>query len=882
MTDYPTASPRGKTSSFQRQNVPVSGLTFDDSAHSPAAPDGSIPSHVTQISQIDPSVKPTKYATSFLGSSLHPSTGSGKDGASAKRLYRASAGDSNKYVTRDIAALDFLLGIPLAAEAELVQSGWRLQQKQHEEDDADQDSSTGFSPSRPDVPLSALSHGTWWEKYVRSFVESENSPGGVPLFSPNKTKKTEHAELERPDAVPPQSEPEAPISSTPAPVTRTASGALLPAYTPGRRLDGDAAIRIQIPLTVDDTKTKQKSIARVAAIREWERQTAHGLQKSSHPPLLDGRLFFSASGSYPLSVFSLVRYEPRREQAEFRRRKLESLGGGGSQFVMPTRDWRGISYRVLLPRRHHEKNHQGDTTFNRFVRNASRKNKEKSVRIDHDEKIPVGGDARSEGEDDDNTSTSSESSSDSDVYVPGLLDDPDMVLGRHHTVMMGSHETGPIVSSTIQFVKPALLKAELNKQFRERFDGWEPPKASRKYIGAYVSLQEGKYVLKDPSEDNTYDSNRPPLLTNRHRQGSLTSMGSASEGPKETTILRMPPSLTLSKIRSLKQQALAAAVKAKLEVGTVALACVYFERLCLDCRVDKSNRRLSFAACLLIASKINEPNIRLVIKQHQAAEDENLPTRIQSLVRPSKRSRSMFASLLKFFTEEWSLSVKHIFDAEWGVFAALGFSLDATPSQVAFHFKRLMKTLEWNPRHYLGPEMWGQWQDALEEEDRRKTERERKREIRRKRKEEKLLDLQIELENEVLRRRTEDTVVVSGADTPTDGEKMVGLAHEHLSEMASKTRNQGKKIGGMGLFNRFGMRRIVSVERIDRFESASEHKASHAQITGVAASPSMPILPSVEGISGPGIVAIDVQETEGSDASSVAGADNIGLDGMIV
>ena len=68
----------------------------------------------------------------------------------------------------------------------------------------------------------------------------------------------------------------------------------------------------------------------------------------------------------------------------------------------------------------------------------------------------------------------------------------------------------------------------------------------------------------------------------------------------------MPPSLTLSKIRSLKEQALAAAVRAKLEISTVALAIIYFERLCLDCRVDKSNRRLSFAACLLLAIKINE------------------------------------------------------------------------------------------------------------------------------------------------------------------------------------------------------------------------------------------------------------------------------------
>jgi hypothetical protein len=71
----------------------------------------------------------------------------------------------------------------------------------------------------------------------------------------------------------------------------------------------------------------------------------------------------------------------------------------------------------------------------------------------------------------------------------------------------------------------------------------------------------------------------------------------------------MPLSLTLSKAQALK-----ASVTANLEISTVALACIYFERLCLDCRVDKSNRRLAFAACLLIAAKLNESNVGLVMK----------------------------------------------------------------------------------------------------------------------------------------------------------------------------------------------------------------------------------------------------------------------------
>lgn len=164
--------------------------------------------------------------------------------------------------------------------------------------------------------------------------------------------------------------------------------------------------------------------------------------------------------------------------------------------------------------------------------------------------------------------------------------------------------TGCTVASTIQFVKPALLKADLNKQFRERFESWEPPKSQRRFIGARVV--DGMYTLMEPGErdqaGNLIDEENGNNSM-RKRQGSITSVNSA-DATKET--IRMPPSLTLSKIRSIKHQALLAAVKAKLEIGTVALAFVYFERLCLDCRVDKTNRRLSFAACLLLAIKINE------------------------------------------------------------------------------------------------------------------------------------------------------------------------------------------------------------------------------------------------------------------------------------
>jgi hypothetical protein len=839
-----------------------------------------------------------------------------------KRLYRAG---ENKWVTRDIASLEFLLGIPLNAEREIVQNGWQLQFQKvmADYDDSEQQSSeytgTDTAPTTENEPgdsgsllrkpigthslLTATAKGTWWEKWVEEIPDQAQFLRHI--SAGRKTDSDARAEaLERPTRA------EIFFNTNHhhhhhhhhTAAKPTGANPFLPMHAPGRRLEGDEAIRIQIPLTTDTTiTTNQRSIARQAALREWELQTAHGIvstaavvgtttatnstgtkhpqnkQPQQHPPLLDGRLFFSANSSYPVSVFSMIRYEPKKEEAAIRRRKLENAGGGGSQFILPVRDWRGISYRALLrPKKGSDANadHQ-KILFNKFVsvRESSNKDLEYQSNGDHD---------KDDEDDDDSSSVTSTSSDDSsDFYVPGLLDDPGMVLGRHRTVTIGDRVTGPIVSSTIQFVRPALLKAELNKQFRERFDGWEPPKSQRKYIGAKVI--GGNYVLVDPTaEEQAFDE-------------TTSRAAEANNNATTTTTLRMPPSLTLSKIRSLKNQALQAAVKAGgLEIGTVALACVYFERLCLDCRVDKSNRRLSFAACLLLASKLNEPSIRLVTLR--GGEDDDVQqsdnegrrsnseppsissSTIHSMIRPNKRSKKIFASLLLFFTQEWELSLKHLFNAEWGVFAALRFKLDAPPSHVAFHFKRLMKTLEWNIRDYLGVEMYNQWQQALADEEERKAKRERRKEVRRQRKEERLLNLHIEIENEVLRRKAERKSS-QGSESDENAKRrksdtalMIKSDTELMPSSSSKDKKGPTSVlerRRIKLFDRFALRRSASHERL--MEERNHHQLATTEHreqgrrnsgSGIKMSPSMPSIattyPDYE------LLAIDIRDNVNS------------------
>lgn len=756
----------------------------------------------------------------------------------ARRLYRTATNKSLS-VTREIAALDFLVGIPLEAEGKIVREGWvqerRLQREESKTDDSDA-SETGVSSLIEPTSL----QGKWWEKWIKA--SNDNSWSQTDLIRNGKVvKDRDNAELERPEAV------DRGTTVTDATSRASTKTSVWQAYAPGRRLEGDDAIRVQIPVTTK-TLTKQRSIARQAALREWESQMTNGITNGTDGktpcPIADGRLFFSAAGAYPVSVFSMIRYEPRKEEQQLRRQKLEALGGGGSQFVLPSRDWRGVSYRSLLPR----KKQSVSRVFDRF----------------RSEELNLG--FKDSDEDEDDASASSFSSSDSDEYNPDLLDDPEMKLGRHRNIIIGDRSLGPMVTSTIQFVKPDILKAELNKQFRERFDGWEPPRGARKFIGARVV--NGEYKLMDPTME--YGDEMGSIRTgSRKRQESVASSNSvASEKDTVATtaastskemVIRMPPSLTLSKVRSLKHQALIAALKAKLEIGTVALACVYFERLCLDCRVDKSNRRLTSAVCLLLAAKLNEPNVGLTLKKEKLApseEDEGMPAKLNYLIGPNERSNNMFESLLGFFTQDWNLSLKRIFDAEWGVFAALGFSLHARPSHVSFHFKRMMKTLEWNVRDYLGRDMHDQWLRALEVEEDRQREREKRKDRKRREREQRILSLRIEIENEVIRRKTEqrqeeeDIVAAELSDVP---------GSPKVSRDEQKKKSVGRvKSGGMRLLSR--MRRVTSSGKITDQTSQSEHTGTRRRGSGHAGlhlSPSLPALANIAPETGASPIALE-------------------------
>eukprot|EP01032_Pedospumella_encystans_P010270 gene10270-12022_t len=141
----------------------------------------------------------------------------------------------------------------------------------------------------------------------------------------------------------------------------------------------------------------------------------------------------------------------------------------------------------------------------------------------------------------------------------------------------------------------------------------------------------------------------------------------------------LPPSLTLSKIRNLKKVALLTCLSIGIEISTVAMAMINFERLCMKSIVTKYNRRLTMAVSLVLAVKFNET----VYDNYH----------------------SMLNALLSFFDREWDLPKKEVFEAEFGAFVHLGFTMHIPFPHVYLMYSRLLKLLNQTSKQYLGETM---------------------------------------------------------------------------------------------------------------------------------------------------------------------------------
>uniref|UniRef100_A0A2R9C5A4 Cyclin N-terminal domain-containing protein n=1 Tax=Pan paniscus TaxID=9597 RepID=A0A2R9C5A4_PANPA len=118
--------------------------------------------------------------------------------------------------------------------------------------------------------------------------------------------------------------------------------------------------------------------------------------------------------------------------------------------------------------------------------------------------------------------------------------------------------------------------------------------------------------------------------------------------------------LTLSKIRSLKREMRSLSEECSLEPVTVAMAYVYFEKLVLQGKLSKQNRKLCAGACVLLAAKISSDLRKSGVKQ-----------------------------LIDKLEERFRFNRRDLIGFEFTVLVALELALYLPENQVLPHYRRL-------------------------------------------------------------------------------------------------------------------------------------------------------------------------------------------------
>lgn len=206
----------------------------------------------------------------------------------------------------------------------------------------------------------------------------------------------------------------------------------------------------------------------------------------------------------------------------------------------------------------------------------------------------------------------------------------------------------------------------------------------RKQLGvSYAHLLNNSKKAEEDYDPFFLDD--PNLKTGKHRlvmnlpglMSSVFSFVTESDLKRElNTQFRqkhehLPPSLTLSKIRKVKQLLLEIGRMLDLELSTVVLSYVYFERLASKGVIQKENRKLAAGVCLLLAFKFNE-----------------------AIVVTGDRRKVRLRAL--FDTMERTLGVKkaEIQQAEFGLWVSLDFTLDVKRDHLFALYSELVNQLE--------------------------------------------------------------------------------------------------------------------------------------------------------------------------------------------
>lgn len=268
---------------------------------------------------------------------------------------------------------------------------------------------------------------------------------------------------------------------------------------------------------------------------------------------------------------------------------------------------------------------------------------------------------------------------------------PPILLLRSCAVANSSRSSLVLLNNGRKLLRhtPQGSTAILPKSGDRRRTAYKLPKGQSTFVSSTASALTSPgsepvlYLDEDGLEVYEYEPNffdDPELKTGKHRTvvtlpffiGSLLHHTNPSVIKRElnevfkATHPTVDPTLTLSHIRSLKRQLVQVAIFEDIELSSVAIAIVYFEKLALKGLIGKSNRKLIAGICLLLATKINDP------KELDQAK------------------------IIKAISKQFDLSAKSVTQNEISVWAALEFSLYIPKSEIIPHLERVVVLAELN------------------------------------------------------------------------------------------------------------------------------------------------------------------------------------------
>jgi hypothetical protein len=209
-----------------------------------------------------------------------------------------------------------------------------------------------------------------------------------------------------------------------------------------------------------------------------------------------------------------------------------------------------------------------------------------------------------------------------------------------------------------------------------------------------ISSSDSELSRRMPEKYDPLFLDDPDLTTGRHRtivslsgfMSSIIHYAGEEEIKKELNERfrqmhpYIHPSISLSKIRNLKNSLLKAALSCDVELVTVACSFALLEKLMLAGHVIKANRRVCGACCLLLSAKLCD----------YREQD--------------------FHDLIQALSETLEIPVADIMRAEFSVLVTLSFSIYIPHSEYLPHFERIFSELEYcNFQEYLGEKMYNLW-----------------------------------------------------------------------------------------------------------------------------------------------------------------------------